>query len=82
MIGLAAKLTATVGVAFAMENACITSAAGCQVVSSPACDAVMVQLPAPVMCTVLPAIEQLPLAPKLTSKPELAVADTVKSESP
>jgi hypothetical protein len=49
---------------------------------SPACDAVMVQGPAPVMCTVLPLTVQLPAAEKLTDKPELAVALTVKSDSP
>ena len=40
------------------------------------------QLPAPVMCTVVPATVQLPLAAKLTVRPELAVAETVKSGSP
>ena len=40
------------------------------------------QLPAPVMCTVLPLTVQLPLALKLTARPEDAVALTVKSRSP
>ncbi len=38
--------------------------------------------PAPVMCTVLAAIVQLPVAEKLTGKPEDAVALTLKSASP
>ena len=40
------------------------------------------QLPAPLMCTVVPATVQLPLAAKLTGSPEDAVAETVKSGSP
>ena len=42
----------------------------------------MVQLPAPVMVTVVPETVQLPLALKLTVKPELAVAFTVNGASP
>ena len=42
----------------------------------------MVQEPAPVMWTVLPLTVQLPAAEKLTDKPELAVALTVKSGLP
>ena len=42
----------------------------------------MVQEPAPVIWTVLPLTVQLPAAEKLTDKPELAVALTVKSGSP
>ena len=42
----------------------------------------MVQEPAPMMWTVLPLTVQLPAAEKLTDKPELAVALTVKSGSP
>ena len=42
----------------------------------------MVQLPALVRCTVLPATVQLPDAVKLTGNPELAVALTTKSGSP
>jgi len=42
----------------------------------------MVHLPPPVMCTVVPDTEQLPLAEKLTVRPDDAVALTVKSGSP
>ncbi len=42
----------------------------------------MVHEPAPVRCTVLPLIVQLPVALKLTGRPELAVALTLKSASP
>ena len=42
----------------------------------------MIQEPAPVIWTVLPLTVQLPAAEKLTDKPELAVALTVKSGSP
>lgn len=48
----------------------------------PACEAVMVQEPAPVRWTVDPATLQLPLAEKLTARLEEAVALTVKSGSP
>ena len=49
---------------------------------SPACAAVTVQEPAPVMWTVLPATVHGPLAEKDTGRPESAVAVTVKSASP
>src|SRR5437867_2885411 len=49
---------------------------------SPAWIAVIVQLPAPVMVTVLPETVQLPPAVKLTGKFDVAVALTVKSASP
>src|SRR5436305_15054450 len=64
-----------------MENDCGTSAAGLKLLS-PACDAVIVQEPAPVMCTVEPVTVQLPLAPKVTARLEDAVALTQKSGSP
>src|SRR5436305_8133238 len=67
--------------ALAMENDCGTSAAAVKLVS-PACEAVIVHEPAPVIWTVAPLTLQLPLAPKLTVKLELAVALTVKSASP
>src|SRR5438552_18808307 len=73
--------TLTVGVAFAIENERGTSAPGLKLLS-PACDAVIVQEPAPVMCTVEPVTVQLPLAPKVTARLEDAVALTVKSGSP
>ena len=50
--------------------------------SFPPCAAVIVQLPPPVRCTVVPLTVQLPLAVKLTGRPEEAVALTVKSGSP
>src|SRR5437660_6563459 len=73
--------TLTVGVAFAIENERGTSAAELKLLS-PACDAVIVQEPAPVMCTVEPVALQLPLAPKLTARLEDAVAPTEKSGLP
>src|SRR5258705_333116 len=48
----------------------------------PGCDAVTVQLPAPSICTVLPAIEQGPLALKVTGRPEVAVALRLTGTSP
>ena len=48
----------------------------------PPCDAVMVQEPGAVRWTVAPEIVQLPLAAKLTARPELAVALTVKGGLP
>src|SRR4051812_14176298 len=49
----------------------------------PAWEAVTVQLPAPVMCTVLPETVQVPVAAKVTGCPESPpVALTVKSGSP
>ena len=51
-------------------------------VLSPACDAVIVQLPAPVIWTESPVTTQLPLASKVTVRPEEAVALTAKSASP
>jgi len=47
----------------------------------PACDAVIVQLPVPVIVTVLPDTVQLPEAEKLTGNPDEAVALTVKGGS-
>ena len=49
---------------------------------SPACEAVKVQEPAPVMWTAEPTTPQLPLAAKLTAKLEEAVALIAKSGSP
>src|SRR5437660_12785026 len=64
-----------------MEKGCGTSGAGLKLLS-PACDAVIVQEPAPVMCTVEPVTVQLPPAPKVTARLEDAVALTEKSGSP
>src|SRR5258708_28726421 len=57
-----------------------TSGAGLKV-SLPACCAVIVHEPTLVRWTVLPPTVQLPVATKLTGKPELAVAFTKKSGS-
>src|SRR5437868_2400852 len=67
-----------VWLAIAMENDCGTSGAALKLLS-PACDAVMVQEPAPVMCTVAPVTLQLPLAPNVTVNAEVELALTVKS---
>ena len=48
----------------------------------PACDAVTTQSPAPVMCTVVPVSVQVPVALNETVRPDDAVAETSKSESP
>src|SRR6266850_1552525 len=70
-----------VGVGATMVKAWSTEVAALWLLS-PACDAVMVQEPAPVIWTELPETVQLPVAEKLTDKPELAVALTAKSGSP
>src|SRR5437762_10568642 len=57
--------------ACAIENVCDASVAAREF-ASPACRAVIVQLPASPMCTSAPATEQLPEAVKLTARPELA----------
>src|ERR1700674_1380269 len=75
------QVTVTVGVALAMVNDCGTFVAALKLLS-PDCEAVMVQLPAPVMWTVEPVAVQLPLAPKPTALPEDAVALTAKSALP
>src|SRR5215510_12454350 len=46
--------------------------------ASPACDAVIVQLPRPVAVTAEPLTEQCPKALKLTGRPDEAVAATEK----
>ena len=48
----------------------------------PACDAVTVHEPAPVILTVMPVTVQFPLAVKVTVRPEEAVALTAKFGSP
>ncbi len=49
----------------------------------PACEAVTVQLPAPVMLTLLPETVQLPTAAKVTGSPEAPpVALTLNAASP
>ena len=58
-----------------------TFGAGLKVLS-PACAAVMVHEPAPVIWTELPLTVQFPEATKLTARLELAEALTAKSASP
>src|SRR3954465_11745844 len=64
-----------------MLNVCGTSAAGLKS-RFPGCDAVIVQLPAPVRWTFPPVTVQLPLAAYETARPELEVAPSAKSGSP
>src|SRR6266700_499778 len=73
--------TVTSGAALLMVKDCGTSAAALTLVL-PACEAVTVHEPAPVMWTVEPATVQLPLAAKVTVRLEDAVALTAKSASP
>src|SRR5882724_1387350 len=70
-----------VWLALAMEKVCGTSAAGLKL-ASPACEAVMVQGPAPVRWIVAPLTLELPVAPKVTARAEDAVALTLKSGLP
>ena len=67
--------------ALAIENACGTSAAALKLLF-PLCDAVIVHDPALAMWTVEPVTLQLPPALKLTVRPEVALALTMKSGSP
>src|SRR5207244_12900142 len=66
---------------FAIAKVCATAGAGLKV-ASPACDAVIVQEPTPVISTVGPLSAQVPLATRETRRLEDAVASTVKSASP
>src|SRR3954471_23948242 len=69
-------------VAFLIVNVRATSGAALYR-ASPACEAVIEQLPAPVTCTVTPAISvQFPLAAKVTRRLADDVAETAKSRSP
>src|SRR5258708_7835694 len=63
-----------------MANFCGTFVAAVKLLS-PACEAVIVQLPAPVRWTVEPVTLQLPLAPNVTVRLEVELALTVKSGS-
>src|SRR3954453_16306322 len=67
--------------ALSMLNVCGTSAAGLKS-RFPGCDAVIVQLPAPVRWTFAPVTVQLPLAAYETARAELEVAPSAKSGSP
>jgi hypothetical protein len=63
-----------------MLNDCWTLGAALKL-TFPGCDAVIVQLPAPVIVTVSPDTEQLPVAPNPTGRPDDAVAVTAKGGS-
>src|SRR6185503_12771604 len=67
--------------ALAIVNVCETSSAAFHVSASPACDAVTVHEPAPVMCTVADAMVHAPLAASVTGSPDDALALTSKSAS-
>src|SRR5437660_4212590 len=79
--GFTEESSAVIVLAFAIVKVCGTLAAALKF-ALPACEAVSVHEPAPVRCTVLPLIVQLPEAAKLTLKPEEAVALTLKSGLP
>src|ERR1043165_550737 len=82
--GFAEEKTSVVVAAFAIWNDCWTLDAALKL-ESPGCEAVTVQLPAPLMVMVLPFVPpevQLPEAEKLTARPEVAVALTVNGWSP
>src|SRR5215472_3721904 len=82
--GFAEELTAVVVAACAIVNCCGTSVAALKLVS-PACFAVIVHEPAPVMCTVPGAgvvTVHWPTGVKVTGKLEFAVGFTRKSASP
>src|SRR2546428_918797 len=66
---------------FAMLNVRGTSGAGLKLLFPP-WEAVIVQLPAAVRVPVLPETVQLPVAAKLTARPEEAIAVTVNGGSP
>src|SRR4051794_39029620 len=68
----AACVTVIACVALAMENVLATSRAAPNT-ALPGSEAVIVQLPAPVRCEVVPTTEHVPVAAKLTGRPELAV---------
>ena len=68
--------------ALAIEKLCCTCGAALKS-ASPSCEAVTVQEPAPVMCTVVGfASEQFPFTPNDTGRPDVAVALSEKSPSP
>ena len=71
----------TVSAAFAIVKVRATGVAG-SYVALPACDAVIVQLPALVSETNVPSMLHWPLAPKLIGRSDEAVALTVKAGSP
>src|SRR5947209_20498198 len=64
-----------------MLNVCGTLGAGLKF-ALPDCDAVIVQLPAPVIVTVFPDTVQFPVAPRPTARPDDTVAVTAKGGSP
>ena len=79
--GFTEASSAVAVLAFAIVKVCGTLVAALKF-ALPGCAAVIVHEPAPVRWTVLPANVQLPVALKLTLKPEEAVALTLKSASP
>src|SRR5262245_25466220 len=76
----ACVLIVIVWVALAIWNVLATPAGAMSAL--PGCDAVIVQVPAPVIRTVVPPTVQLPLASNETARPDEAVALIVKSASP
>src|SRR5206468_2735548 len=79
--GFKEESSAVAVLALAIVKVCGTLVAALKF-ALPGCAAVIVHEPAPVICTVLPPIVQLPVAVKLTLSPEEAVALTLKSGSP
>src|SRR5207247_158123 len=75
--GFTEASSAVIVLAFAIVKVCGTLGAALKF-ALPGCAAVIVHEPAPVRWTVLPANVQLPVALKLTLKPEEAVALTLK----
>src|SRR5262245_43816104 len=71
---------AIVWLAFRIEIDCCTAGAALNV-ASPAWLATTAQVPAALIVTVAPAIEQAPLALNVTGKPDEAVALTLKGGS-
>ena len=67
---------------FAMSNSWDTGEAASTVEPLPACFAVIVQMPAPVIVTSLPDTVHVPAAVNVTASAELALALTVNGASP
>ena len=75
-------LPVNVNVAGAVIAKVRATASAAAKLASPACCAVTVQLPAPVSVIALALALQLPIARKTTTRPDEAVALTVKGGSP
>ena len=81
MVRLRSAPNAIVWLAFGIVKRRLTlGAARCA--SFPACAAVIVHVPTPVRCTVVPMTVQRPAAVSDTGRPEVAVTATVKSAVP